>query len=66
MNMTEHEWEGLRNYLDEHGIEYKTEHERRWEAMSKQIDKEYNLAWVKLVVYILAVAASIAIGYFCV
>ena len=38
-----------------------TDHERRWEGMSKQIDREYKLAWVKLVVIIILVAASIGL-----
>lgn len=40
-----------------------TEHDKRWEAMTKQLDREYRLTWIKLVVYILSVVGSIGLAY---
>ena len=39
-----------------------TEHDQRWDAMTKQLNREYKIAWVKLVMSILAIGVSIAIG----
>ena len=39
-----------------------TDYEKRWEVISKQIDREYKIAWVKLVIYILIIAALIGLS----
>lgn len=38
------------------------EYDRRWEAMTNQLNKEYKATWIKLVIYILAFAVSIGLA----
>ena len=40
-----------------------TEHDKRYEGMTKQLNREYMLEWIKLVLVIVLIAASF--GFTC-